>query len=311
MSYVIGIDGGGTKTEAVLSDETGQVYARVLAGPSNLNSGSRESIEGTFLKIFSEIKNQQPELFQHIDYCFAGLSGTENHVNKEFIEALFKRLVGGQFPYLIEHDAVNALYSGTFGEPGIVQIAGTGSIGFGIDQHLNKKRVGGWGYLIGDEGSGYAIGRDALQVIFQHYDRNQKETILANLIGKYFEISGDLKDIVPTIYQAESPRNHISALSKVVFEAFDMGDTDAKSILQRAAKDLSKSIEMILEHFPLSNKQVVLVGGLFNRNDVILPMLEHFLNEECELILPKVEPVIGSVIAALQQINQKYIPLQK
>ncbi len=303
MSYVIGIDGGGTKTKAVLADEHGTIYSEIVAGPSNLNSTSRDSVEKTFQDIFSHFKKTQPEIFRHVEFCFAGLSGIENEQNDAFTTAVFEQIIGGQFPYLIENDAVNALYSGTYGEPGIVQIAGTGSITFGIDRQLNKKRVGGWGYLFGDQGSGYAIGRDALQVVFQRYDRNEPESLLIEQLKDHFKVTGDLKEIVPLIYKVKSPRNVIANLSEVVFNAYDSGDKDAENIIRKAVKDLSDSIQTIASQFSSLKPQVVLVGGLFTRSDVLLPLLDEALKGEFPLILPKVEPVMGSVVAALREIG--------
>ena len=102
----------------------------------------------------------------------------------------------------VDHDAITALYSGTLGRPGIVQIAGTGAITYGINQNGERGRVGGWGHLFSDHGSGYAIGRDGLSAAFMAHDGLTEYTSLTELFLQHFE-KEELPDIIRAIYQGE------------------------------------------------------------------------------------------------------------
>ena len=87
---------------------------------------------------------------------------------------------------IVRNDAFNALYSGTLGEPGIVQIAGTGAVTLGINENGEVARSGGWGYLFDDEGSGFYLGNEALKAVFRSFDNRGKKTSLTDRITEYF-----------------------------------------------------------------------------------------------------------------------------
>ncbi|MFT4416257.1 N-acetylglucosamine kinase [Fredinandcohnia humi] len=301
--YVIGIDGGGTKTKGIIADENGTIYAMEQVGATNQNGVDLTVIERELTELFSSLEEQNKEAFSKVHTVFAGMAGVDRPEAKERMEGIFSKLVPGCAKIIIDNDGVNALYSGTLGFPGIVQISGTGSITFGINDKGERKRVGGWGYLIDDEGSGYDIGRAALHAVFKAHDGRGPETALTEMIRKHFTVS-DTPELIAYIYGSNNPRSVIAPLSKYVTIAADRGDEMANHIIRESSSKLVHSIKSLyLQLFSSSQKvPVVLVGGLFSRLDLFLPAIESMCkqwNLPINLQAPKIEPVGGAAAAAL------------
>jgi N-acetylglucosamine kinase-like BadF-type ATPase len=302
--YVLGIDGGGTKTVGVIADEYGKIAARHTVGATNQNGVDRKKIESELLNLFTSLKAQNESAFLSLSIVFAGMSGVDRPDARIIMETMISKLVPIKTKVVVDNDGVNALYSGTFGAPGIVQIAGTGSITFGINSNGDRGRVGGWGYLIDDEGSGYELGREALHAIFKEYDGRGKKTMLTESILEHFNVSLP-PDLIQTIYQVGKSREVISPLSRYVAEAADKNDEVAKEILHHAGRKLGKSISSLAKKLFSMDETVpvVLVGGVFNSSDFLIPAIKEAIEEQnvhTALLKPKLPPVAGAVIKAYQ-----------
>ncbi|WP_188206767.1 N-acetylglucosamine kinase [Alkalibacillus aidingensis] len=302
MTIVLGIDGGGTGTQAVLADEYGKVYASVEVGPTNPNAVSYEKLDQTIQYMLAELKKQAPGAYEQIQIGFAGMSGVGDSSKSSLVETIFAKYVGEDFDVIVYNDAISALYARTLGEPGIVQIAGTGSITYGINDRGESSRIGGWGYLFGDEGSGYAIGQATIRMAFHTRDGKIEADQLMNRVKEHYGVDV-VPDIIPVVYNSNSPRETIASLSKTVFDLYDQGDEFARSIIEQAASDLAQSIHTMLTNHFNGKQYVVLAGGLFKRQDVLLPLLEKRLGESALLTVMDLEPVVGSVVAALKEVN--------
>ncbi|MFS0863080.1 N-acetylglucosamine kinase [Fredinandcohnia sp. 179-A 10B2 NHS] len=304
--YVLGIDGGGTKTKGIIADEFGNVYAAEQVGPTNQNGVDIKIVEKEMDSLLTSLQRQNEKVFANLHTVFAGMSGVDRPEAKEVINNIFKKYLPTNVKIIIDNDGVNALYSGTLGLPGIVQISGTGSITFGINENGGRKRVGGWGYLIDDEGSGYEIGREALHAIFKAYDGRGPKTILTDLIQSHFNVT-EIPDLITHIYGGNA-RNIISPLSKYVTEAVDQGDEVAKQIIQQATTKLAHSIMSLYQQLFINDVKmkipIVLVGGVFLRSELYIPEMEYLLKQKganVEFLTPEIEPVGGAVAAALVQ----------
>ncbi|NIK12451.1 N-acetylglucosamine kinase [Alkalibacillus almallahensis] len=296
MTIVLGIDGGGTGTQALVADETGHVYASATVGPTNPNAVSRSQLKETITTLMTELHYDDPTAFNKIARGFAGMSGSGDSEKSHLVETVLAE-AAPDFPIRVDNDAINALYAETLGEPGIVQIAGTGSITFGLNEMGETARIGGWGYLFGDEGSGYAIGQSALEAIFQAYDGKMEADVITRHILAYAQIQ-DVPDLIPYIYESPSPRESIAKLTRPVFQAYDEGDDLAIRLIQQAADDLTFSVQTMLNRHFKHNQEVVLAGGVFKRRDVLPTILNHQLS--ALVIMLEREPVVGAVVAALQ-----------
>lgn len=309
---VLGIDGGGTKTTGVIANANGEVLKEVTVDGSNLNSTNKSEVEKEITKLITLFKTDNIKVFSQITRVFAGMSGVGHPATKKEMQRIITSLFPETVNITIDHDAIPALYSGTLGRPGIVQIAGTGAITFGINKNLERGRVGGWGHLFGDYGSGYAIGRDGLSAAFMAYDGLQNDTYLNELFVKHFQVKS-LPEIIQMIYRGRNPKELIASLSKLVVEATDHGDHTAKEIIRKNGSQLGESISSLIKRlFPqelnIETIPVVLAGGLFNRFDLFENSIKKAIEDnsiEAEIIIPKILPVGGAIIAALQEEKQE------
>lgn len=291
--YYIAIDGGGTKTDAVLFTANGRLVNRVIGAGTNPNGMDFTRVTEHFRALFSRLlSSSKPE---RIAGCFAGLSGSDH-------PALVQRLTDclrAACPVRIEHlsvgsDAMNALWSGTDGGPGLVIIAGTGSIAFGIPESGESFRIGGWGYLFGDEGSGYAIGRETIRRVLMAYDGREKETELTKALTDYFHVQA-IVDIVPVVYG--TTKDVIAGLVPIVAGRANQGDWLAGEILNDAAEQLISLIRSGIARF-FQEPETVLVGGVWKcraiRRTVCSRLTQPF-------IFPEFPPVYGSMAKCVNE----------
>ncbi|TFJ94279.1 BadF/BadG/BcrA/BcrD ATPase family protein [Lentibacillus salicampi] len=301
MDYVMGIDGGGTKTKAVIADMSGSIIATSAAGPTNPNTVSKDQLKQTLESLFLSLEVTSDVSLKHVKSLFAGISGAGNETNRNDLKELMEPFMPGNTSIQIEADPVNALYSGTYGSPGVVQISGTGSITYGINRHLKHDRIGGWGYLFGDEGSGYDIGRQAIISALKSVDGRGPETMMLSMIYTHFAVS-DAQSLIRKIYAASIPKNAISPIAEIVFEAYQQQDNQANAILQQAAKEMAVSIESLYEKLfePGEQINVVLCGGVFSEKDVLPAFIRQELTHypALNVTVPELSPVGGSIIGA-------------
>jgi len=308
MPIILGIDGGGTSTVAVLSDETGQVLAKVVGGSSNPTAISKQQFELELSNIMCKLKEQNEKAFEKVECCFAGLSGVKELSFEKIAKSVIQQFYDDSVSIIIENDACIALFSGTLGMPGIVQIAGTGAITYCLDSHNNSYRAGGWGYLFDDEGSGYDLGKEALKAVVKSYDRRGTETVLTEKILNHFQIDKVTK-IVDCIYSDQHPRAIIAPLSRYVIQAAEEGDLVSKSIVSKAARHYIEAIEAcaVQAEWDVKNAiPTVLAGGVFSNfryfHDVLV---KQPMNFQLQFLQPKIIPVGGAIIGGLKQLNEE------
>src|SRR5690625_4043298 len=301
MKYVIGIDGGGTKTKGLLADENGNVVASAVTGPSNPNVVKKNDLTNVFRDLFSSLKQKQEGFEKHTVSLYAGISGAGNKDNEEIIQGILEKHFPEQTAIKVEVDAVNALYAGTYGEPGIVQISGTGSITYGKNVRETVARVGGWGYLFGDEGSGYDIGRRAVTAALKAFDGRGPETILLHMLYAHFQVDKP-QALIRQVYTSPSPKNKISPLAQIVFRAYKQNDGIAKEIINQTANELTLNITTLYKQLfqPGEKTTIVLSGGIFQEKEIIPELLHEQINKykHLNLVLPDMSPAGGALIGA-------------
>lgn len=305
--YVLAIDGGGTKTSAVICDELGNVYAKVVTTRSNPTAMDVQYFKSTIHDILQNLHQQNPQVFAAIDSCFAGMAGVKEIQAEEVVETIVRQYVRKTAKIYVDNDALIALYAGTLGQAGIVQIAGTGAITMGYDLEQHFHRVGGWGYLFDDEGSGYDLGVQVLRAIFQSYDGRGDPTALSDVVLRYFSVE-NVPQLIACIYGEEHPRTVIAPLSKFVFEVATEGDRIALQIIENACKKYYAAIKACYLNMTWEEGDVpvVLMGGVFNREAYFLPKLQQYVQAEeipLQFMAPVLKPIGGAVIAALKQVN--------
>ncbi|HMN11374.1 MAG TPA: BadF/BadG/BcrA/BcrD ATPase family protein [Bellilinea sp.] len=233
--YYLAIDGGGSKTEGLLADEQGKILRSSRVGPTNHNTvGEPQALlqlEGLIDNLCLEL--QQPPQIHAVCLGLAGLyRPTDFPSLRPWLE---KTLPGAELKLL--SDAHLVIPAGTPDNWGIGVIAGTGSIIVGQSQDGKFERAGGWGFLVGDEGSAYQSGLAALRAVSQSADGILPETVLTSMVLDYLKIDR-LEQFVPAIYHPMITRQSVTGMAKLVDEAASQGDTVALTIIARAAEDL-------------------------------------------------------------------------
>jgi N-acetylglucosamine kinase-like BadF-type ATPase len=256
MDYILGVDGGGTKTLALLGDLNGNVLARGVSGPSNYNAvGFDAACSALESAIHMACKDYPGELSA---LCL-GLAGAGR---KEDIER-FQNWAVDKFPKTavkVVSDAEILLMAGAPSGPALVLICGTGSIVYGRTVTGELIRAGGWGYLFGDEGSGYTIGIAALRAVMHAYDGRGPQTLLSELMLERYGLHTP-PELIHTIYGSESPRAAVAALSDLVEQAARRGDSVAIAILDESSHELARAIAAVYPKLGTSIVPLVITGG--------------------------------------------------
>ena len=235
--YYIGIDGGGTKTEAVLIDGRGTVLARRIGGASNPNDvtppTSCDVMEALARGLLADAKLSMQE---NAVYLFGGIAGALNHQNTlvQNMKSRLPELAGVD----IGSDVVNLLSGVLPTGDGACIICGTGSACF-LRRGKELIRIGGWGYLLDSAGSGYDIGRQALEAVLRAHDRRDPDTMLTDLLTS--RLGGEVHTKLSEIYEKGKP--YIASCAPAVFEAAAKRDATAQAILLRNAGALAEYIE--------------------------------------------------------------------
>ncbi|MGD6780005.1 N-acetylglucosamine kinase [Sutcliffiella horikoshii] len=310
---IIGIDGGGTKTTGVAVDEDGKILSFKTVGPSNPNSSTEETVRSEINELFSILTTGKA--LTENDVVFAGISGVESGGKKEWFIKLLREFTGPLAKIFVDNDAVTALYSETKGQPGIVCISGTGSIVYGINDKLKRDRVGGWGFLIGDGYSGFALGKKALEYTFSEFDRGELPGEMTTLILKKFDVT-TVPELIPNMYELGKSRDRVASIAKIVIDLANTGDERAIEFLHEAAdcmlKDITRLFHKLYEREG-DHKQIpiVLTGGINQHAKVIKNYLqEKGLKERSPFSfkLAAQHPVAGAIYAAHKEMGKNINP---
>ena len=236
MIHVLGIDAGGTKTVCQLADEQGTLVSEARAGGANLQAAGELHVEKVIHDVMEEAIGDRDIVPAAI--CL-GIAGVDRAEDSTIVRGLMRR-IGFKARTLVVNDALVALEAGAPGAPGVVIISGTGSIAYGRNQQNQGARAGGWGHVLGDEGSGYWIGRAALRAVLREADRRGPRTALTPLLLRHFGVS-EAQNLIHEVYQSKLRPAAIGALAQCVQAAFTEGDDAAQGILRAAADELESS----------------------------------------------------------------------
>lgn len=286
MKYVIGIDGGATKTHLKALSFEKQVVGERFGGASNLASLCEDDVQKNLYKLLDEFYTQTG--FAQDD-CSAICLGTAGAGSERMHRLLYAMLEAyrPKTQVMVTNDALPALYGGTLTGVGIIIIAGTGSICLARNEAGKIHRTGGWGHILGDEGSGYDISVQILKAVMRAYDERGKPTLLTDLVLEHLKLS-QAKDIIDYVYHSGKSKCELASIAFLCDIAQKQGDKVAEHILHTAALSLSDMVVATAKAlcFVDENKVVCAYSG-----SVLLK--SEFLRKELETRLFSAAPMIS------------------
>lgn len=300
--YVIGMDGGGTATSVLIADTGHCILDQFIKGSINYNGSSKMQIDANLEDIFktAEEKGYRKEDCRAV--CI-GAAGVSNPVVKENIMAVIKKM-GILCPVSLVGDHEAAFYGALNTSFGIILISGTGSICYGRDKNGISYRTGGFGHLIDDAGSGYAIGRDILKAVVMAWDKRREATLLTELVFSCLKIS-DINQLVSYVYSQERSKKDIARLSVLIEEACKRQDRCALEIIEQSVKDLADMAAPVAGH--MEGKIPLAVSGsvFLNNQSVYDGFIEkmYLLNPDITVFKAKKSAACGAVTLALELIR--------
>ena len=296
--YFAGIDGGGTKSRLMAVDENGRLYGPYIGKSTNIYSNPVSVVQSNIKSLILDFMSaQEAELDALAGFCL-GSAGVDLPQNVLDYEEML-RGIGLGCPLKVVNDVEIVLESEAKGQPGIVAISGTGSIVFGKDETKAAVRVGGWGYLVGDEGSGYWIGREAVRRSLCSYDGRGEETVLIPLLMEACKLK-DLSEIINMIYAPDTNKSDVAAFSRLVDQAARAQDRVAGQILEEAAEDLAAAVCAARKRMQLPEEfPVILSGGTILGSEILYRKLVSKLETITGNIRrTQQEPCMGAVYLA-------------
>ena len=286
---VAGIDAGGTKTRAFAMTRSGEIVGRGAGGPGNLLSSPDPG--GAISAALSEALAGRAA-----DAVVLSCAGGDRAADRERGREILRGILGPDVPIAVTHDAQAALYAGNPSGCGVVLIAGTGSVAYGRNANGGEERSGGWGYLIGDEGSAFWIGKEGLRAASRDFDGRGDHTAISDHLYRDLGVD-DFQGVLPLLYGRPHPAPAIAAATRAVAQANIEGDRVAADIIRRGARARARAATVVAGRLGLSDGPVYLAGGAFEN----VRALEHGVRNELLVALPRAaveavaeEPAMGA-----------------
>lgn len=296
--YYCGWDGGGTKTEVCCVDASGAVIADQRFGPLNLNSAPLPMVQETIRDCLAFMA----ALPGGLDACAALVIGTAGISNMRVGHVITESVRRGGYrgPLQVVGDQDIAL-AGALRGPGAVLMSGTGSVCTGIDAKGRRYRVGGYGHLIDDCGSGYALGRDILAAVVRAEDGRLAPTCLTQAV--YEELGVDsVSGVITFLYHPDTRKKEIAALARLLRPALEAGDAAALAIAEKAAAELAEMVLTLWRKAELDRGELVMDGSVL----ACYPWIHDRVAELCQTVCPCIQiikahgtPAMGAAVLAL------------
>ena len=291
---MIGIDGGGTKTEFIMFTEDGAILERFMAGTCNPNAIGIEACADMLIKGINNL------LTVNSNVCgvYIGSAGFLLGNNVSEIRDTLKR----HYPHIkikCATDILNVAAGAVDSENSIIAICGTGSSVL-VKEGEKLTLIGGWGYLLSKSGSGYDIGRDALHAAACDIDGLGEHTLITELVKA--RTGETVSDIVEKVYKNDQA--YVASFATVVFEAYKKGDGVARGILFDNAESLAGVINHAASKYDCGN-QVIISGGIVTKNPFFVEILRGFLNPSISMVIPKYPQVLGACVMCARMCGVK------
>jgi N-acetylglucosamine kinase-like BadF-type ATPase len=297
--HYMGIDGGGSTLRIAVVNEAMQCLHRIESSTANPNIIGRDAAA-------ERIQQGIREILQHVGTVEAagvGIAGASAEYAANWLRQVITPVLPDVSLALASDNEIALV--GALGRTrgGVLILAGTGSVAFGMNDRGEKCQVGGWGYLLGDEGSGFWIGKCALQQITRDYDTGQSQHFLTRLNLPL----QTRRQIIEFAYQTDNNVQHIASLAPLVIEAADTGSSVAQSILEEATGHLLRQARLVAKRLEIAQPDYAFAGGLLERDNLLSRSLADNLGLAARpvAIYP---PVIGAALLAKIRCEQDTYP---
>ncbi len=304
VQFYIGVDGGGTKTRGAIAKEDGVILAELEVGSTNHQSNPIEVVRGNLDKLISYLLREAKVDAGDVASICLGMAGVDRPEDKKLVKGLIAEFLP-KAECIPVNDGVIALVGGANRPVGIIVIAGTGSIAFGFNEAGDHSRAGGWGNVLGDEGSGYALGLRAMRAVVRAHDGRTPPTKLREVVLEHFGLDRP-EQLLGWVKEHMTNKSDIAALSRLLFVGVEQGDEIATNIMLEEAEELAQAAYAVAGRlFPnRSDFEIVVGGGNLRKSQVYFDAFQKAVASRLPgvgVIRPQREPVEGAVLHAIQQ----------
>lgn len=300
MAYLIGVDGGGTSTIAVLADLGGNILGRGEGGPSNFQAVGLSAAMDAIRAAVAGALAGHPQVSPPVDVICLGLAGVDTPRQQELIRDGIQGLGLAKCVQVV-NDAEIALAGGIGQERGVVVVAGTGSAAFGGDGTGRTVRVGGWGWILGDEGSAFDIGREGLRATVRALDGRGPQTDLVDNLIKSWKL-GDREALEVDLRERLWHRYDVAQQAEWVSSTAAKGDRIAQAILREAGTHLGDLATAAIARLGLTGDfPITFSGGVFSAGELILAAVKAQVLKRApraRFVEPLGEPHSGAIALA-------------
>ncbi len=305
--FVIGVDGGGSKTEAVILNDRGQEMGRRRGGPSNLHIVGKRGVREALAVAMQGAASAAGIALDQVSAVTWALAGAGRPEEARILQALQADLLPNALGRVVI-DAQAALAGGAGARYGVVVIAGTGMIVYGEDGAGASARAGGWGHLL-DGGSGYAIAREALRAIAGAEDGSDLATRLSRRILDALQLNAP-QDLIPWLYAPERQPADVAGLAPLVLAEAEAGDLMAVEAALQAADDLAAGVDAVARRLGLhetTSFPLILTGGLLTGNAFFRTLAIQSIRTRTPAAraqLPRFDAAAGAGLLALELLGR-------
>ena len=296
MKYYVGVDGGGTKTELVWTDETGKVVLKELLGSSNPNDIGKE----TMIQMLTDaVKRKMPSDADGVDVGM-GLSGIGFAGCKEELIAELKKIdtVGVADVCSDVQIALDSAYDGD----GCIVIVGTGSVGY-LRKNGNCRLIGGGGYMIDLSLSGYDLGREVIGAVLSEADGRGEKTVLTKLFEA--ECNTRVEQIVKEVYL--QGKAFVASFAPLVFLGYEQNDPVSKKILKKCVSDFESLLWGVYRVYGAENCEITLFGGLSKRWELLSPFLSKEIQKKITFRQAAIPVVYGALKRIVKERGEEFL----
>lgn len=297
--FIMGIDGGATKTLAAVLDMQTNVMHFAHGGPSNEDAVGVKAAVGALLDVAAEALDRAGIGEEELAAAVLGVAGTDTEAIARHVRAVRTE------DWIVVNDVVGAWATATGAKPGVGAISGTGSNVFGVGPGGQPWRAGGWGHLLGDEGSGYWLGMHSLSAALRDRDGSGPPTALSQAACEFFSVDR-VEEVAMLVYSKPLTKGEIAAFATRTASAADSGDAVARGLYERAAVELGRQVAVVILHTGLDDPAVEqfpvgLIGSAFKAGSVFVDPLISTVHEtapRARVSAVEMAPVGGSLLLA-------------